>query len=651
MARLEVEIDGRINGAEKSVNRAISLVDRFGNEVSKVSAKAEVSNARTAKSFNNLGSSVGRVTRPARGASTAMVEFSRIFQDLPYGVRGVTNNIQQLAFTMGAGGGLLLGISLATAALDYFYGSSKKTKEEVDALGNEITEFTDKLKPFERGLLQGGIEADKSTSKLRILWKVINDASTSVENRTAAIKELQKIFPDYFGKLTQEQILTQKGADAYANLTKNIIAASNARAAQKELDTATESVRGNEKFIESQEKLLIPLDERIAKLRRINSIDKENAALAGEGFAGIGVEKELEKLLKERLGIETKILDTKLRNIQLTGEQSKLEKEILSGISEGGVSSFLEDFGDEIKKGAEGARDTIKDISTDALKITSPLAEGLSKAAKSFEKDLVNAYSNAAKTLPNADFAAVLKGANAGPSGIRVAPDLSGPKGEMAAVISGTATEWDRQMSRAVTHMTRNFYTSLERIASQGDLTFGTLFSGIVQSATGSFNRLFLGSFASKLEDVFSGATKKLELGLNDAIGAVGLVGGLLSSTGTAGGTIAGGALSGAAAGASIGSIVPGIGTAVGAVAGGVIGLLGGIFGSNKKREQIQQQQLEQLKKAVAYTSQVIGKYVAGVGVVENVSLNTFGELTATVKGKDLQFVMAQQNRATGRGI
>lgn len=138
---------------------------------------------------------------------------------------------------------------------------------------------------------------------------------------------------------------------------------------------------------------------------------------------------------------------------------------------------------------------------------------------------------------------------------------------------------------------------------------------------------------------------------------AASLAGGLISGLGkpTNSTTSAlGGAVSGAGQGALIGTALApftgGTSILVGAIAGFVIGGISGLFSASKakKQEELQQQQLAQQQltnellarqNALAYTSSIIGRMTTQ-GVITGTDINSFGQLTATVSGKNIQFVL-----------
>lgn len=79
---------------------------------------------------------------------------------------------------------------------------------------------------------EGGKAASEESAKLKILYTASQDSSKSMKERNKAVDELQKMYPSYFGKLTNEAILAGKAASAYDDLTKTIIRKGQAQAAE-----------------------------------------------------------------------------------------------------------------------------------------------------------------------------------------------------------------------------------------------------------------------------------------------------------------------------------------------------------------------------------------------------------------------------------
>lgn len=79
---------------------------------------------------------------------------------------------------------------------------------------------------------KGGEAASEESAKLRILYTASQDTSKSMRERNKAVDELQKMYPDYFGKLSNEAILAGNAASAYDELTKAIKRKGQAQAAE-----------------------------------------------------------------------------------------------------------------------------------------------------------------------------------------------------------------------------------------------------------------------------------------------------------------------------------------------------------------------------------------------------------------------------------
>lgn len=96
----------------------------------------------------------------------------------------------------------------------------------------ELTETEKLQQAVNTAHREGGMAALEESAKLRILYTATQDTRKSINERNKAVDELQKMYPDYFGKLTDEAILAGKAASAYDDLTKAIIRKGQAQAAE-----------------------------------------------------------------------------------------------------------------------------------------------------------------------------------------------------------------------------------------------------------------------------------------------------------------------------------------------------------------------------------------------------------------------------------
>ena len=194
-----------IDGVTKSFEQADKAFLKLRNDITKGLPKAT-------KEVNNLRTASG-------GATTSVLELGRVVSDAPYGIRGMANNVSQLASNMlftsqqidqttgkviGFGGvlkdmgkvfmgplGLLFLIQGAIAALDYFKGAATKAKKELESFR----------------VAAGGAAAD-----LKSLLIVMKEDMLSKEDLAVVVGKVNEKYKDLNlsideeGKLTKESI-------------------------------------------------------------------------------------------------------------------------------------------------------------------------------------------------------------------------------------------------------------------------------------------------------------------------------------------------------------------------------------------------------------------------------------------------------------
>ena len=154
-------LDGTIKATTVSTKK---LREEYGNFATQIKATdTEIQNLTRGK--DGKGGMQG-MSNATGSATAAALELGRVVSDAPYGIRGMANNVSQLASNLvfmasatntstgaaiGFTGaiknmwaalkgplGVLLAIQTVIAAIDYFAGSTKKAKEEVDGLNESI---------------------------------------------------------------------------------------------------------------------------------------------------------------------------------------------------------------------------------------------------------------------------------------------------------------------------------------------------------------------------------------------------------------------------------------------------------------------------------------------------------------------------------
>lgn len=250
--RIIFSIEFTEKGAIRKIDGVTTSVKKFDAELK----KATLAN----KQFNQTLSGRESMTTNAGLAGATLTELGRTISDLPYGIRGVANNLSQLstlfttmvakvddnvkgfarvgrAFSMLKAQlmgplGIVLLFQAAISALDFFAGSTKKAKQEIDKLNEALNK--------QKGL----------NESIQIYVDILKDATTTEEQRIVAMANLQKqgydktigTLEEYQAALKQKQkldIAELQLSDKIAESEKKIAEAIKKRdTAQKLLDEA-----------------------------------------------------------------------------------------------------------------------------------------------------------------------------------------------------------------------------------------------------------------------------------------------------------------------------------------------------------------------------------------------------------------------------
>ncbi len=301
-----IEVDSKsgklnIDGVTKSFEDADKAVLKLQSDLKKGTQGA-------AKQMNQLRSASG-------GATTSVLELGRVVSDAPYGIRGMANNVSQLASNMlftsqqidkttgkviGLGGvlkdmgkvfmgplGLLFLIQGAIALLDGFAGTATKAKKSVQDLTKEV---------YANGLVMDGYVNE------------LEDVSLSEERRAVVVQELIKGVPI----LTEADLEYGKNLD---NVRIKIKQYTLAQAARIEMDKLVEE---NSELLSKQMRIdaVNATESQEEKLKLIKGLLEE------EGI-------ELEKLVNKSYSMGQKSLTLRKKtNAELISEFKDLAKSV-----------------------------------------------------------------------------------------------------------------------------------------------------------------------------------------------------------------------------------------------------------------------------------------------------------------------------------
>lgn len=107
-------------------------------------------------------------------------------------------------------------------------GRMLKGKKSIDALAEAE-------KSLQEARKKGMSDSVKERTELALLYRATQDVGRSARERNAAADELQRMYPKYFGNMSNEVILSGKASEAYDKLTGSILANAQARAVEDKI--------------------------------------------------------------------------------------------------------------------------------------------------------------------------------------------------------------------------------------------------------------------------------------------------------------------------------------------------------------------------------------------------------------------------------
>lgn len=340
-----------------------------------------------AAQFNKTAAGLTNVSKASGQANTALLNLGRVVQDAPFGFIGIANNIDPLlnSFTqlksqsgstkdalkaLGSsllgGAGLGLAVSVATSLLvvfgDQIFASSKKASKAAE----DLKKFREEIDAINKS-------AAAEQANILTLVKALESETTSREKKLGAIKELQRINPEYFGNLTLENGIVNGLKKAYDDYSASIQKAIQNKIDEKRLERVLEKINSEQDRLEKANqsvkfsqteindlyskggalyaKQLTLLNKQITSTNTLKGFENERddilKRIADRNFSGV-VKSDVEKVKKD-----TKTVNDVLAELEKT--LSALEQqEILFNVDksrdkikafESTIQTLFKDFG------------------------------------------------------------------------------------------------------------------------------------------------------------------------------------------------------------------------------------------------------------------------------------------------------------------
>jgi hypothetical protein len=228
---------------EFDVKTGVSQIKGLNNEVI---ATANSAKQLTAEIKNLQGGADGKggmqgLTAATGGAAAAALELGRVVSDAPYGIRGMANNVSQLASnilfmsqqtdkatgkTIGFRGalrgiktalggplGVLLLVQAVVAALDFFAGGVKKAEDGTKDLNKELKNQIDIFRLYDEQLKNNNLSLEERLETLNAISKLDKDLAKSLKAAGDDVEKQKNVLEDFLKqkevelKLKEQEII------------------------------------------------------------------------------------------------------------------------------------------------------------------------------------------------------------------------------------------------------------------------------------------------------------------------------------------------------------------------------------------------------------------------------------------------------------
>ncbi len=335
-----------------------------------INNKVETSVKRLTKSEKDLVKTQ-REGKTAVGASTsATLELGRVLSDMPYGIRGVANNLQQLASnlffmskaidsttgkTVGFGGaissllkgligpaGLLIAFQGVIALFDFFSNGQKKVEESTEDATNQITKQAKEIQRLQRITKTYYEFIGEALSSIKSDGTVFREELFSIQD---VVKILSKDFSEFKDGIDSLSEQDKKDPKKLENLIKSFQSLLKYRedldGLEKRLDKFRELQKNNIKsFQEEEGGALIDVGKKVSSLT-FEYVNLQRAILGLESLfeksdsdSGDKSKKLSPFATPKELEIDIKSAENAIIQYQKKIEDARLKKELNDKLSE-----------------------------------------------------------------------------------------------------------------------------------------------------------------------------------------------------------------------------------------------------------------------------------------------------------------------------
>jgi len=341
IVKVKIDLDvTEFNKNAKAMSAALSSVlgrdvEIFNGKIAKTKKLVE----QTEKAMGAAASTINTAGNSVKKSNQQWTNLALVIQDLPYGFRGIQNNLPALMGGIAGMAGPLYLVGSAVIALFTAWDAGMfKTISTLSILKKANEEYAESAK-------SAAGNAGEEISKIKALTVAASNQEITMSKRLAAVKQLQDEYPSYFGNLSQESILNGEVTESVNKVSLAILERAKATAVASKINKLSA-----EKFVQEERLYQLALQKtfkiqkaiafaNLTKAAGYEETTKNLEGLINSQISGIrkeegtikttvdGIDKELLRLqgIYEKTTAVTVDLDR--TNAPKTGKKPKAKKE------------------------------------------------------------------------------------------------------------------------------------------------------------------------------------------------------------------------------------------------------------------------------------------------------------------------------------
>jgi len=206
---------------------------------------------------NVAATSIASTSAQLKKSNMQWTNLALVIQDLPYGFRGIQNNLPAL---LGGIAGVAGPLYLVGSAVIAFF----------TAWDNGMIKFGNTVKLTTNFSKEAATAYSNETIQLESLYRVATDVNVSMDERLIAAQELKKEYPGLLGLYSDEDIALGKADKSYKDLTKTIWEYAQVKAAEKTLEEL--AIKQNDLTVKKNKALATQKEREINLYKEVKSL-------------------------------------------------------------------------------------------------------------------------------------------------------------------------------------------------------------------------------------------------------------------------------------------------------------------------------------------------------------------------------------------